>query len=460
MAESAHMWQCNHKYSPIWSFEYPRGQDRGCNRLSDLLKSQLHKSYTIPKEIDTQKFIYLLTLEEMPDTSQIATLEPRILPELRPTKPIKLHQLCEKCHHIVHTSKMTQNIKDNLPSLDYETEAGSGEPLNVEKFQHYKTRYEVLKSAFDGCHMCSFLLPHYYALEKVKSDFPSHIRFDRRRGVIGIHLKERADGSGRIRYVAKVLSKESLEYSSPPHDPSLRSFRTDSLETFSIAQTWLQTCLDEHQYTCNVKTPSAHTSLIRLVKISIAGTKLSLQLCENLLDQKEEPYFTLSHCWGGKVPLQLKTENRTRFLQGIPVEDLPQTFWDAVVIVARLGYEYIWIDSLCIIQDSELDWGEQVLIMGEIYRNSLCTIAPFHAKDSSQGCFVSRMPLGFDGCRVGSEGLCMTTYDKKNTAPEPTKPSMPWPLFRRAWVVQERALSPRSLYYGPDRIFWECSTLR
>lgn len=63
-----------------------------------------------------------------------------------------------------------------------------------------------------------------------------------------------------------------------------------------------------------------------------------------------------------------------------------------MVVAQRLGVRYIWIDSLCIIQDSEEIWLEQSALMGQIYSNSFCNIAAAHASDSRQGCFIDRNP--------------------------------------------------------------------
>lgn len=100
-------------------------------------------------------------------------------------------------------------------------------------------------------------------------------------------------------------------------------------------------------------------------------------------------YVTLSHCWGSYMPLRLLKNNISSLKQGIRFS---QTFQDAMVVAQRLGVRYIWIDSLCIIQDSEEIWLEQSALMGQIYSNSFCNIAAAHASDSRQGCFIDRNP--------------------------------------------------------------------
>jgi hypothetical protein len=77
-------------------------------------------------------------------------------------------------------------------------------------------------------------------------------------------------------------------------------------------------------------------------------------------------------------------------MRGIPVQSMPQTFKDAVKITRKFGIRYLWIDALCILQDSKSDWEVQATEMAAIYRNSVFTIAADNATDSSGGCFANR----------------------------------------------------------------------
>lgn len=91
--------------------------------------------------------------------------------------------------------------------------------------------------------------------------------------------------------------------------------------------------------------------------------------------------------FGAKI-IQLLESNMELFSRSIPTEQLPQTFSDAITITRRLGYRYLWIDSLCIIQELKSDWISESAIMSEIYRGSTCTISAFGAKNSHDGCFT------------------------------------------------------------------------
>ncbi len=142
--------------------------------------------------------------------------------------------------------------------------------------------------------------------------------------------------------------------------------------------------------------------------------------------------------------------------QDIPLSQVPQTFQDAMLIAQRLGVRYIWIDSLCIIQDSEQDWQEQSALMAQVYFNSFCNIAAAHASDSRKGCFIDRIPelvapvkVHLDWGPQPGAYYCVKCYFWTVSVSQA-------PLNRRAWVYQERLLATRTLYFGETQLYWEC----
>ncbi|KAL8855860.1 MAG: hypothetical protein Q9178_007521 [Gyalolechia marmorata] len=142
----------------------------------------------------------------------------------------------------------------------------------------------------------------------------------------------------------------------------------------------------------------------------------------------------------------------------IPLNSLPRTFQDAIVITRKLGLRYIWIDSLCILQDSREDWEKESTMMGEIYASGYLNIAARGAVNAESGCFFSRDPEP-PACRlvyespdqaiVGSMYIRDPSYQ--------TELIRDAPLDNRGWVLQERLLSPRIVYYGRQQIYWECA---
>jgi hypothetical protein len=169
-------------------------------------------------------------------------------------------------------------------------------------------------------------------------------------------------------------------------------------------------------------------------------------------------YVTLSHCWGGRVNLATTTETLETHKKGIPLPTMPKTFADAVEITRRLGIRYLWVDSLCILQNSKRDWEEQLAVMADIYTHGHVNIAARPAANAAVGCFMHRPPtppaceLGYiatDGSGIKGS-MCIRSPSFR---PEKLRDS---PLDRRGWVLQERILSPRIVYFGAQQMYWEC----
>src|SRR6202000_2965825 len=94
-----------------------------------------------------------------------------------------------------------------------------------------------------------------------------------------------------------------------------------------------------------------------------------------------------------KRPLRTKKSNIHEHYRTIPWESLPQTFQDSIALCAEVGVRYLWIDSLCIVQDDVDDWAEESVKMGRIYEEAHFTIAAASASNSSEGLFAVRQPL-------------------------------------------------------------------
>ncbi|PSN73505.1 HET-domain-containing protein, partial [Corynespora cassiicola Philippines] len=133
----------------------------------------------------------------------------------------------------------------------------------------------------------------------------------------------------------------------------------------------MDTCDKEHEL-CVLTTPSGFLPT-RLVCTGLAGDRI--RIVRNVDLAPGAKFCTLSHCWGGYMPLKLQHDNFARLSQDIPHEELSNTFKDALHIARRLGMSYIWIDSLCIIQDDPQDWTRESSLMAQIYETSALNIA-------------------------------------------------------------------------------------
>lgn len=171
-------------------------------------------------------------------------------------------------------------------------------------------------------------------------------------------------------------------------------------------------------------------------------------------------YLTLSHRWGARPALTLTKSKISLWSSNIPLEDLPQTYRDAVAATTRLGFEYFWIDALCIIQDSKEDWYREASAMLDVYINSICNLSALHAQDDSDGMFSTRIP------EENFPIVSALTSEKRPQRLLHIESSDYWDhhitrkeLNRRGWVVQGRLLAPRILHFGKTQLFWECRKL-
>ncbi|PQE11538.1 heterokaryon incompatibility protein [Rutstroemia sp. NJR-2017a BVV2] len=133
---------------------------------------------------------------------------------------------------------------------------------------------------------------------------------------------------------------------------------------------------------------------------------------------------------------------------------------DAVKIARSLGIFYIWIDSLCIIQDSDEDWKAEAAKMGDVYAGAACTIASTGSPSSEGGCYHPRKTLSLRPCEIGvssrTDLLPTWIYIRRDDLSDFRRGVDRAILNTRGWVLQERLLSRRILHFGAEQLYWEC----
>ncbi|KAK1749432.1 heterokaryon incompatibility protein-domain-containing protein [Echria macrotheca] len=230
----------------------------------------------------------------------------------------------------------------------------------------------------------------------------------------------------------------------------------------NLAASWLSECQTEHFFECRGEwDPQPPT---RLLRVSQREDDLFVALIDSETDGL--PYIALSHCWGqGVPPLRTLTTNHADHTMGIRVSSLPKTFRDAVTVAQHLGVEHLWIDSLCIIQDSAEDWERECPRMSSIYSNAVLTIAAHDAPNSAVGFLADYPQPPFSPVEISIKGISHNGEELESTAvveyaPKGFYNSSKWQsiLSTRGWVLQERVLSPRILSFHTNRLMWECNT--
>ncbi|KAK8131758.1 tol protein [Apiospora sp. TS-2023a] len=159
----------------------------------------------------------------------------------------------------------------------------------------------------------------------------------------------------------------------------------------------------------------------------------------------------------------LLSDTLTAFLRNIPIQDLPQTFKDAIAVTRRLGLEYVWVDALCIIQtqqvgrDEETDWEKEVGKMESVYGGAHVGLAASDASDVHGGMF--RKPPHYNGgfsARLSSKDSSrIQCFFENNIYKNSSKNTH---LAGRAWALQEKLLAARTISFGREGLFWECKS--
>lgn len=285
---------------------------------------------------------------------------------------------------------------------------------------------------------------------------------------------------------------------------------SSSPQCLDVLKRWMENCMEVHE-----KCKGDGLSQLPTRVLDVSEDQVRLYETKKEL----EPYLTLSHCWGKAQIITTTTETKEERINGIPWPSLSKTFQDAITVTRHLGFRYIWIDSLCIIQDEKYDWEMEAANMALVYKGSQLTIAATSSEDGTGGCFGKRMegdmqciwnstndsrfvdvlPMRAENFKSidievhDSDGKAQRfcarlklnhepwNYHSSSEYAEHTRSVLDMlgipevataqtrpdynkkllqksgvPLLQRAWVFQEQILSPRMIHFGPYEMVWEC----
>ena len=356
--------------------------------------------------------------------------------------------LCSSC----------KNILRRIPNADSDRGIWSA-------FSHHSSTTKLWESVLNGCHLCSLIwrggrFSGFRTRDTEKeTDYTveySPDPFGVSNITLQIRWQDKMNGSqggfvevfgGRIPdFLRRAPSR-------------VRENSTGSEESFKTAKKWLGSCQMLHS-TCYVQQDEQRLKQpSRLISVTEKQGDIKLRLCSHSEYANDVVmYLTLSHCWGIEERLTLKKSNLEAFGKEIPFKMLPKTFADAMMVTLKLDHHYLWIDSLCILQDDETDWLHESPRMGDIYRNAVCNIAVLGAAGDHEGCFAKRAALGFQPLQLSIRSnnfyLEPPSIEQRRSVNQNLQ-GLP-PLLTRGWVIQEVVLAPRTLYYGSELLFWEC----
>ncbi|KAM3074079.1 hypothetical protein ACMFMG_008691, partial [Clarireedia jacksonii] len=261
---------------------------------------------------------------------------------------------------------------------------------------------------------------------------------------------------------------------SPPSHPAFGNAKTVerhlTIESATdIINSWLTACEQTH--------PLCRVPIFQLPKrvLNIAGELPKVVETNSCINGK---YITLSHCWGQDPhirPTMTTSSNIQSWKEGIPAEKLCTLFKDFINLARCLRCEFVWIDSLCIIQDDHEDWLNESGKMADIYSNSFFNVAATSLPDSSHSLFGERRTSYFldhasGPLRIYTLNLAANASDTISIRASHyldhgflfdevvNGRHQQAPLLDRAWVLQERLLASRAIHFCGSELIWECGS--
>ena len=197
----------------------------------------------------------------------------------------------------------------------------------------------------------------------------------------------------------------------------------------------------------------------RLLDVAVRGPNgaQGVRLCDGMFADPLSEYVTLSYCWGSSKTVRLHRKTLPALRHGVAVSDLPKTIADAAYVTRELGFRYLWVDALCLMQDDNDEMLSECSLMDKIYSGASLNLAATASKDSGGGLFYSRNVSAIQPCVVeirGGDIVPGTYYCLRSTIWQDLVDRAP--LTRRAWVFQERCLAKRTLHFTRNELLWEC----
>ncbi|MCJ1399894.1 hypothetical protein MMC11_003097 [Xylographa trunciseda] len=250
----------------------------------------------------------------------------------------------------------------------------------------------------------------------------------------------------------------------------LDQFNSGSIQ-FKLARLWYDNCCKNHGCAARLDSRFVPTRLVEILSTpTLDQLEWRVSATSEIPRTNISGFITVSHRWDSRITAKLTRENMAQLRSFRPVSYLPQNFQTAISIAKHLGISYLWVDSLCIIQDSQQDWAKESLVMKDVYQqSSLNIVIGLTAQLSSERKVLSDPAV----CRLNwemsfwdsillrpfrqstrSRRFCITYADFWNHSVYDTE------LSDRAWIFQELMLSSRTLHLYDSQIIWECGALK
>jgi hypothetical protein len=226
-----------------------------------------------------------------------------------------------------------------------------------------------------------------------------------------------------------------------------------------IVKPWLEYCKDHHKNHCSPK--SLKVNGMKVIDCFSKDGDIIAHCYGN-------KYVALSYVWGNppakRAPLSTIGRKETpqmeitKYTDELPLSklpnDIPLTIRDAIQVTRDLGYQFLWVDTYCINQKSEIEKQQQCSRMGDIYAGSQLTIFAL-GQDSEYGLpgVSSRPRFWQPQCTKIGKYQIISTMDDPHKAINDAK----WST--RGWTLQEGIFSTRSLFFTDSQAYFECNSM-
>ncbi|KAI1127181.1 heterokaryon incompatibility protein-domain-containing protein [Nemania abortiva] len=235
-----------------------------------------------------------------------------------------------------------------------------------------------------------------------------------------------------------------------------------------LARRWLSYCRTNHKFCSTSFFGTAATRLEMPTRLIDIGGPRDGQAARLIITRTSgitaAPYLALSYCWGtsAESTTWLRDDNLSALRSRIDEERLPRTHRDMFRLARDLGFRYVWIDALCIIQGNAEDWEHESKRMAVVYGNAALTIVAGRARDVQEGFLENRLRHVAGPCALpySNERELLTTGEMGKMWVSLPRKAGDGPTSERGWCFQESLLSPRALVFGADQLSFQCQELR
>lgn len=374
-----------------------------------------------------------------------------------PVNPRECHGVCR------YTYTQPEHKVDHWRTRWRNLDQGKFEPDPFDRRPNWRLLDQVKEDGERGCYKCMMI---YRSCAEFTSMGGRTLHVDCSFAAPGVISLINFDGFALSRfrdvqmYVQVDTPKPAWDFVKPGRTPTV--MRRE--ECGPILASWITECNTTHKdcTTKNAKLPR---------RVLDVGSKTGSRIF--LHDSSREPkkdgrYVALSYCWGESHPPKTTKDNLSQHQQDISFNTLPRTFQDAVIVTRNLGIRYLWIDSLCIVQDHTPDWQTESSNMAAYYSNAYLVIAAAQAGDPTRG-FLDTMGscshfTQHPSTEIGQitnpdssiSRIHRRTLDGVSCTDRHHKVLRESPLNKRAWALQENLLAKRIVHFTERELLWEC----